>query len=182
MIIKFFPFIQAMIEQEEVITIENNKLNFRRVFGADRVEQTFILDNEVMNKVKKVVVQETELIEMQDVILVNDIPFNFINSTDSYKDLCNSLSKLKFKYNPRALNVNCLFYLGDFKKHFIHHFYEDAINFINENNLELIDNTVIINNDKIEINLEDYKVISFNTDNTLYQVVISTLVFNRYNF
>lgn len=180
--IKYMPFINMMIEQEEVITIENKKLHFKRQFGAHNVNQTFVLDDTMINDIKNVVINETSLIEFEDIILVDDVAFNFTNSSESYKQMCQSLSSLKFKYNPRALNIDCLFYLGDFPTFFVHHLYEDAINFINENNLTLIDNKVVINSEEIEIHLKDYKVISFNTENKLYQAIISTLVYNRYDF
>lgn len=180
MIIKYFPFIQAMIEQEEIITIDKNNLNFKRVFGPNVVNQNFELTDYMIDLVNKVKVEEKELVELLDVIVVDDIYFNIINQTESYKKMCESLSTLNFMYKPRALNIDCLFYLGDFKQHFIHHFYEDALSFIKENNITLNNNECIIDNEIIKIELDNYKVLSFNTDNTLHQVIISTLVYNRY--
>ncbi len=185
MIIKFFPFVQAMIEQEEEITIESNKLHFRRKFGPTIVEQTLLLDDDMVNKVENLFVEEKELIEMMDVIMVDGIVFNYANSSLMYKELSNLLTnKLEFKYNPRAFyREDVLFYLGDFEKFFAHHYYQDAKDFIKENNLVLINNNeVLINNETVKIELEKYQVKEFNTDNVLYQAVISTLVYNQYTF
>lgn len=183
MIIKFFPFIQAMIEQYEIITIEGNKLYFERKFGPSIVNQTLLLTDDMVNKINNLFIEEKELIELNDVIMVDNITFNYVNSSLTYKELSTVItSNLEFIYNPRAFyNENVLFYLGDFDKYFIHHYYQDAIDYIKEHNLVLKNNEVIINNEVIKINLDKYQVKGFNTDNVLYQVIISTLVYNQYN-
>ncbi|MFI3251927.1 MAG: hypothetical protein R3Y60_02175 [bacterium] len=181
MIIKFFPFIQAMIEQSEEIKIENNKLYFKRVFGPSIVEETFDLTDDMMKKVDNLFVEKKELIDMKDVISVNDIVFNYENSSLMYKELSLLLSnELKFKYNPRAFyNENVLFYLGDYNKHFVHHYYQDAIDLINELNLELKDNCVVIDNEVFSIEMNNYQILKFNTENKLYQCVLATLKYKE---
>lgn len=183
MIIKFFPFIQAMIMQSEEIEINNDTLHFKRIFGPNMVEQTFKLTEEMINKVNNLFVEAKELIELKDVISVDDILFNYENSSLMYKELSLLLSnELKFIYNPRAFyNENVLFYLGDFEKHFVHHYYQDAIDFINTNNLVLNNNELVINNEVITIKMHNYQVLEFNTENVLYQAVISTLKYKELN-
>ncbi len=183
MLIKFFPFIQAMIMQSEEIEICNNKLHFKRIFGPNMVEETFELNEDMINKVNNLFVENKELLDGKDVIFIDDIHFNYENSSLMYKELALLLSnELPFKYNPRAFyNENVLFYLGDYEKHFIHHYYEDANNLINELNLVINNNEVVINNEVIKINMHNYQVLSFNTDNLLYQVVISILKFKELN-
>lgn len=183
MIIKFFPFMQAMIEQSEVIEITNDTLHFKRVFGPNIVEQTFKLNDKMINLVNNLFVENKELIEFSDVIFLGDVHFNYENSSLMYKELSLLLSnELEFKYNPRAFkNENVLFYLGDYDKHFVHHYYQDALDFIDKHNLVIKDNKVVINNEVIEIKMNNYQVLEFNTDNELYQAVISRLKFIELN-
>lgn len=179
--IKFFPFIQTMIVQSEEINIENNLLTFTRIYGPSMVEENFELNNDMINKVNNLFVEEKELLEMKDVISVDDKMFNYENSSLMYKELSSLLNnELPFKYNPRAFfNENVLFYLGDFDKYFVHHYYQDAEDFINKNNLILNCNEVLINNEVISIKMHNYQVLEFNTDNVLYQAVISTLKYKE---
>lgn len=179
--IKFFPFIQTMIVQSEEINIENNLLTFTRIYGPSMVEEKFELNNDMIKKVDDLFVEEKELLEMKDVICVDDKMFNYENSSLMYKELSSLLNnELPFKYNPRAFfNENVLFYLGDFDRHFVHHFYQDAEDFINEKKLVLTGNDVIIDNEVITIKMHNYQVLGFNTDNELYQAVISTLKFKE---
>ncbi len=181
MIIKFFPFIQTMIEQSEVVEIINNKLIFTRIYGADKVSQTFDLSQDLLDIFNKLIIEDTELTN-GDVVIVDDLyKFNLDNASLSYKTFCKLLTKeLAFKYNPRALNhENVLFYLGDFNKMYEFHYYQEALDLINKNNLILQENKVVINKEEITITLDKYKVVEFNTDNKLYQVVISTLKYNE---
>ncbi len=184
MIIKFYPAMMAMIEQSEVIEIKDNKLFFNRQFGPNFDFQEFELKKEIIEMVNTLSVNENlenynDMIEV--IINEESTRFTVDQASLSYQTLANLLTTtLDFKYNPRALiTKHVLFYLGDYDKHFTHHFYQEAIDLINKLNLEINDNKVIINDEVVEITIEKYKVISFNTNNELYQVVISTLKYKE---
>lgn len=180
--IKFYPFIQTMIEQEEVMEINNGELIFRRIYGANEEFQKFNLNNEIVKMFNLLELENKDLIEFEDFICVDDeYRFNYSTSTLSYQTLSSLLTKtLDFKYNPRAFNdTKTLFFLGDLYKMYEHHYYQEAKDLIKNNKLSLENNKVIINNEEITILLDKYKVIEFNTTNKLYQVVISLLKYEE---
>lgn len=178
--IYFYPFIQTMIEQYEVLELIEDELIFSRMYGPELVTQKFKLSNELLEMFKKLEVCNSELKEGDFVCINDSIRFNLNDASLSYKTLSKLLTiSLDFKYMPRAINFEeVLFYLGDYKKMYEYHYYQEALDLIKKYNLNLVNNSVTINGETITIELNKYKVVSFNTNNKLYQVVLSTLAFN----
>lgn len=179
--IKFYPFVQTMIEQSEEIEILNNLLIYKRIYGPEIINDEYILDDELVNLFNKIVVKENELIDFQDVIEINNIKFNFVNSSKEFQELCLLVTnKINFKYNPRAFkNEEVLFYLGDFKNQYRFGLYEEAENIINKQRIILKENKIFVDKEQIEIYIDKYKIKGFNTTNELYQVIITSLLYKK---